>query len=240
VNFKLNSGCRRYKVDSACVNRNAFWDALHLLFASLSAITNPARIHRPIRPQKNAHGWPAFLTRRRRTLIRNWHLWENSNDRKYSVSSTVPITVQAGGWLRKIVGYAVRTAHLQLPGQLRCARRTLRFLHSNRSSGHAFRSRAALMNTSPPVSPGGEMITPRFGLMKHIPVFHPFGVALRSKSVPDGLVTKDFAEEWDNRVYCRLSKILCAFKDQVRTRPSGGTGGLTPAPAPVILVRNAG
>ena len=36
------------------------------------------------------------------------------------------------------------------------------------------------------------MITQGFTLMKHITVFHPFGVALRSKSVPDGFVTKDF------------------------------------------------
>ena len=67
--------------------------------------------------------------------------------------------------------------------------------------------------------------------MKYIPVFHPFGVALRSKSVPDGFVTKDFAKEWNNRVYFRLSKMLCGFKDQVRARPSGETGGLHPAPA---------
>ena len=87
---------------------------------------------------------------------------------------------------------------------------------------------------------GGEMIAPRFGLMKYIPVFHPFGVALRSKSVPDGLVTKDFAKERNNLVYFRLSKMLCGFKDQVRARPSGETGGLRPAPAPLILVRNAG
>jgi hypothetical protein len=46
--------------------------------------------------------------------------------------------------------------------------------------------------------------------------------------------------ECNNNVYCRLSKILCGFKDQVRARPSGETGGLRPAPAPVILVRNAG
>ena len=46
---------------------------------------------------------------------------------------------------------------------------------------------------------------PRFGLMKYIPVLHPSGVALRSKSVPDGFVTKDFAKEWNNRVYFRLS-----------------------------------
>ena len=43
------------------------------------------------------------------------------------------------------------------------------------------------------------MITQRFGLMKYIPVFHPFGVALRSKSVPDGFVTKDFT-----MMYCRV------------------------------------
>ena len=107
-------------------------------------------------------------------------------------STSEPITVQAGLRDRKLA------------------------LHSNRSYGYAFRSRAALTNTSPPVLPGGEMITPRFG------------------------VTEYFAKEWNNHVYCRLSKMLCGFKDQVRTRPSGETGGLRPAPAPVILVRNAG
>ena len=152
----------------------------------------------------------------------------------------MPITVQAGLCLPRIVGCAVRTGTGHRTEDARCAWRTLRSLHSNRSYGFAFRSRATLTNTSAPVSPGGEMITPRSGLMKYIPVFHPVGVALRSKSVPDGLVTKDFAKAWNNLVYCRLSKILCAFKDQVRARPSGGTGGLTPAPAPVILVRNAG
>jgi hypothetical protein len=89
-------------------------------------------------------------------------------------------------------------------------------LHSNRSYGYAVRSRAALTNTSPQVLPGGEMITPRFGF------------------------TKDFAKKWNKLVYFRLSKILCGFKDQVRARPSGETCGLHPAPAPVILVRNAG
>ena len=97
--------------------------------------------------------------------------------------SRVPITVQAGLRVRKLA------------------------LHSNRSYGYAFRSRAALSNTSPPVSPGGEMITQRFGS------------------------TKDFAKKWNNRVYFRLSKMLCGFKDQVRARPSGETGGLHPAPA---------
>ena len=47
--------------------------------------------------------------------------------------------------------------------------------------------------------------------MKYIPVFHPSGVALRSKSVPDGFVTKDFAKKWNNSVYSRLSKMLCGF-----------------------------
>jgi hypothetical protein len=105
---------------------------------------------------------------------------------------SMPITVQASLRVRKLA------------------------LHSNRSYGYAFRSRAALTDTSPPVSPGGEMITPRFGS------------------------TKDFAKERNNPVYCRLSKMLCGFKDQVMARPSGETGGLRPAPAPVILVRNAG
>ena len=49
------------------------------------------------------------------------------------------------------------------------------------------------------------MITQGFGLMKYIPVFHPSGVALRSKSVPDGFVTKDFTKKWNNSVYSRLS-----------------------------------
>ena len=96
----------------------------------------------------------------------------------------MPITVQAGLRVRKLA------------------------LHSNRSYGYAFRSRAALTNTSPPVSSGGEMITPRFEFTQH------------------------FVREWNNLVYFRLSKMLCGFKDQVRARPSGETGGLRPAPAP--------
>ena len=80
--------------------------------------------------------------------------------------SSMPITVQAGLRVRQLA------------------------LNSNRSYGYAFRSRAALTNTSPPVLPGGEMIAQ-------------------------------------------------GFTDQVRARPSGETGGLCPAPAPVILVRNA-
>ena len=106
--------------------------------------------------------------------------------------SSKPITVQAGLRVRQLA------------------------LHSNRSYGYTFRSRAALTNTSPHVSPGGEMITPRFGCRK------------------------DFAMEWNNFVYSRLSKIHSALKDPVRTRPSGEIGGLSPAPAPVILMRNAG
>ena len=51
-------------------------------------------------------------------------------------SSSMPVTVQAGLRARKLA------------------------LHSNRSYGYAFRSRAALTNISPHVLPGGEMITP--------------------------------------------------------------------------------
>ena len=61
---------------------------------------------------------------------------------------------------------------------------------------------------SPHFSPGGETITQRFGLMKYIPVLHPFGVALRSKPVPAGLVTKDFVKEWNNSAYFQLSMSL--------------------------------
>jgi hypothetical protein len=38
--------------------------------------------------------------------------------------------------------------------------------------------------------------------------------------------TKDFTMEWNISVYSRLSKMLCGFKDQVRTRPSGEKCGL--------------
>ena len=62
--------------------------------------------------------------------------------------------------------------------------------------------------------------------MKYIPVFHPSGVALRSKSVPDGFVTKDFTKKWNSSVYSRLNKMLCGFKDLVRARPSGEECGL--------------
>jgi len=55
--------------------------------------------------------------------------------------------------------------------------------------------------------------------MKYIPVFHPFGVALRSKSVPDGFVTKDFTKERNNSAYFRLSNYFVDTK--VRARPSG-------------------
>ena len=70
------------------------------------------------------------------------------------------------------------------------------------------------------------MITQKSGLMKYIPVFHPFGVALRSKSVPDGFVKKGFTKERNNPGHFRLRKIVCGFKDQVRARPSGETWGL--------------
>ena len=79
------------------------------------------------------------------------------------------------------------------------------------------------------------MLTQRFGLMKYIPVFHPSGVALRSKSVPDGFVTKDitlmycrvgFAHRDRNGGQSPLLDLLCGFKDQVRIRPSGEKYGL--------------
>lgn len=47
-----------------------------------------------------------------------------------------------------------------------------------------------------------HIITQGFGLMKYVRVFPPFGVALRSKSAPGGLVTGDFLKEWNNSVYC--------------------------------------
>jgi hypothetical protein len=120
-------------------------------------------------------------------------IWSNARMIQNTVCYTsMPITVQAGLRVRKLA------------------------LHSNRSYCYAFCSRAALTNTSPPVLPGDEMITPRFGS------------------------AKQFAKEWNNLVYFRLSKMLCVCKDQVRARPSGETGGLRPAPAPVILVRKAG
>ena len=73
----------------------------------------------------------------------------------------MPITVQAGLRVRKLA------------------------LHSNRSYGYAFRSRAALTNTSPHVLPGGEMIAPRFES------------------------TKDFAQSEIHKVIPLLRKILC-------------------------------
>ena len=102
------------------------------------------------------------------------------------------------------------------------------------------RAQAVLTDTRLHVSPGGEMNAPRFGLMQYIPVFRPFGVALRSKFVPDGFVTKDYAKESNNRVYFRLSRILYGFEDQVRACPLGEKCGRRPAPAPVILVGIAG
>jgi hypothetical protein len=49
--------------------------------------------------------------------------------------------------------------------------------------------------TNPHFSPGGEMIAQGFGLMKYILVFHPFAVAQRSRSVPDGFITEGFLKE---------------------------------------------
>jgi len=73
------------------------------------------------------------------------------------------------------------------------------------------------------------MIALRFGLMKYIPVFHPFGVALRSKSVPDGFVTRGFTKKWNSNVYFRLSNyfVESMFKDQLRASPSGEKRGLS-------------
>ena len=65
------------------------------------------------------------------------------------------------------------------------------------------------------------MIMQRFGLMKYTPVFAPSGIALRSRSVPGGFVTKYFKRERNKLVYFRLSKMLSGFKDQLRARPAG-------------------
>ncbi len=61
---------------------------------------------------------------------------------------SLPITVQAGLHLRKTVGCAVRTRTGSPTDDSRCARRTLRLLRLNLSYGYAFRSRAALTNTT--------------------------------------------------------------------------------------------
>ena len=61
---------------------------------------------------------------------------------------------------------------------------------------------SVVKKTNPHFSPGGEMITQRFGF------------------------TKDFLKERNNSAYFRLNKILCGFKDQVRARPSGEKCGL--------------
>jgi hypothetical protein len=59
--------------------------------------------------------------------------------------------------------------------------------------------------------------------MEYIPVFHPSGVASRSKSVADGFVTMGFT------MMPALLDLLCGFNldstDQVRTRPSGENAG---------------
>jgi len=57
------------------------------------------------------------------------------------------------------------------------------------------------------------MIAQGFGLMKYILVFHPFGVAQRSRSVPDGFVTGGFQKERNtDGLYFRLRKMHCGFK----------------------------
>jgi hypothetical protein len=57
---------------------------------------------------------------------------------------------------------------------------------------HRKKPRSKYAVSSPHFSPGGEMIAQGFELMKYILVFHAFGVAQRSKSVPDGFVTGGF------------------------------------------------
>jgi hypothetical protein len=56
--------------------------------------------------------------------------------------SGLPTTVQANVRVNTIVGCAVRTTNLQLAGRFRCARRTLRILHSEAGLGYAFRAGA--------------------------------------------------------------------------------------------------
>jgi hypothetical protein len=72
-----------------------------------------------------------------------------------------------------------------------------------------------------------HIIAQGFGLMKYFPVFHPFGVALRSKSAPYRFVTGDFLKEWNNSVYCRVQKILCRFKELARAYHSCEKCGLS-------------
>ena len=68
--------------------------------------------------------------------------------------SSMRIKVPAGLYLCKLVGCAVRTGIDHQTEDARCAQRTLRFLGLNRSCCCAFRSRAALTNSSPPAPVG--------------------------------------------------------------------------------------
>lgn len=152
--------------------------------------------------------------------------------------SSLPVTVQAGLRLRKAM-----SAGMPEPDQAddsRCAGRTLWSSQSSRSYGYAPGSRATLASTLPYVSPEGELIMPRYGFLRYMPVFRPLGGVLRSKSVPDGLVRKAFAKGWNRRLLGRLSKMPCGFKHHVRARPSSDACGYRPAPAFVILVTHAG
>ena len=154
--------------------------------------------------------------------------------------SSLPVTVQAGLRLRKAMscaGASEPDTDLTIRGAQAAP---LWSSQSNRSYSYASGSRATLASTRPYLSPEGEMIMPRFGLMRYIPVFRPLRGVLRSKSVPDGLVKNAFARGWDSRVLGRLGKMPCGFKHHVRARPSGDACGYCPAPALVILVTHAG
>ena len=83
------------------------------------------------------------------------------------------------------------------------------------------------------------MIMPRMGLVTCIPVFHPFEVAWRSESVPDGSVTEELAmrnSRVDIAYLCDHGEqcppyLLSGSRHQVKARPSGEIGGLPPGKA---------
>lgn len=83
----------------------------------------------------------------------------------------MPIAVQAGLRVRELALHSNRTYLL------------LRFL----LQGGAYEHQPACLTRD-------ETITPRVELIKYIPVFHPSGFALRSKSVPEGFAKKGFSE----------------------------------------------